>query len=453
MTTLNKLDNNVKASETSNIETFIDGRHIHTEASITNLDRYTKAEIDAMLATKLSEPPDNGKNYTRKAGAWIETQSSVGATGAAVPQGIQGLPGAKGDKGDTGATGLQGIQGLPGVDGADGTQSLDSYTVASLPAGSAGHMAWITDETGGACVAVHNGTAWTRVDTNIEVAASTPAPTPLLDERFADDNYLARGWTGYTTGDDSNSIGTQTGYYHTADATLNRRVMYQRWTGIGGDAGKIPDNVTNGVIYPLSPSQWANGITVRWSQRFKNSAENTLISDAAHMGIRFNFYQAVMGNVTGQCLFDILADGSGVNDNNARDRSGDGAANTWPNYEPDRCMYFATSDSSGAIYFKGDQNDSYLNDTDWFDFLGYIDPASASENGVLKLWWKLKTSNTWTQQIDIANTQIVSDVGSAGFVGIGCYEHNSVGAPGAPVEVYWGELNVYEGDETAYYLG
>ena len=40
---------------------------------------------------------------------------------------------------------------------------LKSYTVATLPEGEAGTLIYVTDETGGAVPAFHDGTDWRRV--------------------------------------------------------------------------------------------------------------------------------------------------------------------------------------------------------------------------------------------------------------------------------------------------
>ena len=63
--------------------------------------------------------------------------------------------------------------GLTLVVAAKGVPKVPSFAVADLPSAStagAGALAWVTDEVGGACLAVSNGTNWTRIDDNSTVS-------------------------------------------------------------------------------------------------------------------------------------------------------------------------------------------------------------------------------------------------------------------------------------------
>ena len=58
---------------------------------------------------------------------------------------------------------LTGNQTVAGTKTFSDAPVLPSYTVATLPAGTAGAMIFVTDETGGAIPAFHDGTDWRRV--------------------------------------------------------------------------------------------------------------------------------------------------------------------------------------------------------------------------------------------------------------------------------------------------
>ena len=258
----------------------------------------------------------------------------------------------------------------------------------------------------------------------------------LVDEQFEDDNYTSRGWN-------DNTIGSQSGYGKENDPNFGR-VMYNQWSGTGGDGGAMADGVNNGAMFPLSRSQMDTGVTIYWASKWSNMMNNRATSDATHNGVRGNFGQKVMGHVDGEWLLDMLASGSGIR--SANGQFYDRAMNVvpqYPNYAPDRIPYLDTVSGGGLV--KTSNGPSYLEDGKWYEFVLYMEPNNAGANGRSILWHREFGVSNWTQDWDVTQ-QVCKRVGNEGMVGIGTYLHSRNGTASAPVRAYWGRFSVWEGN-------
>ena len=258
--------------------------------------------------------------------------------------------------------------------------------------------------------------------------------TLLLDEQFADENYTSRGW--------ASDLLTGQGYVKEEDPAFGR-VMYNEWTGKGQDGGRMPDNIGAGVVFPLSRAQIENGITIYWAQKWINMIENPATADNVHIGVRGNFLQPVMGNVSGQWIVDMLPTTSGIRVQNGRimDR-GHNVVPRYPQYAPDRIPY---TDTFAGGFIKTLTGSSYLQDDQWFEFMLYVDPNGGSGAGESRLYHRRLGETTWETDWDVTQ-RICEGVGNSGMVGIGTYLHSRNGTTAAPVRAYWGRFTVWEGD-------
>lgn len=258
--------------------------------------------------------------------------------------------------------------------------------------------------------------------------------TLLLDEQFVDESYTSRGW--------SSDLLAGSGYRKEEDPAFGR-VMYNEWTGIGQDGGRMPDNIGAGVVFPLTRAQIENGITIYWAQKWVNMIDNPATADNVHIGVRGNFLQPVMGNVSGQWIVDMLPASSGIRVNNGRimDR-GHNVVPRYPQYAPDRIPY---TDTFGGGFIKTLTGSSYLQDDQWFEFMLFVDPNGGGGAGKSRLYHRRLGETAWETDWDVTQ-QICAGVGDTGMVGIGTYLHSRNGTTAAPVRAYWGRFTVWEGD-------
>lgn len=243
----------------------------------------------------------------------------------------------------------------------------------------------------------------------------------IFNEQFSDQNLTGRGW----------NQNPGSGYIWENDSTLNKQVVYARWTN--GNTG-MPDGNASTFARNVPVATWNSGITMYYAVKFHNFIMNGNRLNS-HSGMRASV-NGVYGNADGEIMIDAFRNGF-----------------TWRVYPAnresrDRSFITIFQHAGGReVRFSNPDMGKYIDDDIWYEHATYMDTDNGGNNGVIRMYYRVYGDTDWIEIMNASGLTLINVPTTKPFVGYGPYFHQN--ASPNEVRAYVGWIAAYQGDAVA----